>query len=72
MQVTKSGLLRIDTDLPERGLDPLQQVRTAVIALNQRFHISHAPSPGSGVIASGFPQDALDLVDGNPIDLCNL
>ena len=48
MQVTKSGLLRIDTDLHERGLDPLQEVRTAVIALNQRFHISHAPSPWLG------------------------
>jgi hypothetical protein len=34
LQVMKSGLLRIDSDLPERRLDPLQQVRTAVIALN--------------------------------------
>jgi hypothetical protein len=37
MEVTKTQLLRIDADLPEPGLDPLQQVGTAVIALNQRL-----------------------------------
>jgi hypothetical protein len=33
MQVPKSGFLRIDTCVPEPGLDALQQVGTAVMAL---------------------------------------
>jgi hypothetical protein len=42
MQVPKSGLLWIDPDRPEPGLDSLQEVGTAVIALNQRLHGGHA------------------------------
>jgi hypothetical protein len=42
MQVPKPGVLRIDADRPKPGLDPLQQVGTAVIALNERFHGGHA------------------------------